>query len=51
MLELSVENLKHLEMDKKFICTDFSTNVFRQELTQLTYNSEDKIFVFFSNTF
>lgn len=51
MLELSVENLKHLNLNKKFICTDFSTNIFRQELQQLTFNSDDKVFVFFSNTF
>lgn len=51
MLELSIENLKDLEINKKFICSDFSTKEFRDELEQLTNNYEKRIFTFFSNTF
>lgn len=51
MLDLSIEKLKNLDLDKKFICADFSSRKFRHELKQLTKQSEDRLFVFFSNTF
>lgn len=52
MLELSIERMKNIEnVNKNFICADFSTNEFRREVTQLTVGDDVKIFTFFSNTF
>lgn len=52
MLELSIERMQNIEnVNKNFICADFSTNEFRREVTQLTVNDDVKIFTFFSNTF
>jgi len=52
MLELSIKRMKNItNIEKHFICADFSTNEFRRELTQLTAKSEERIFTFFSNTF
>ena len=38
-------------MDKKYICADFSTNVCKRELTQMTSDYDGRIFAFLSNTF
>lgn len=52
MLELSLKRMKDIHnVEKNFICADFSTNEFKRELSQLTLNNEIKIFTFFSNTF
>lgn len=52
MLELSIERMKNIEnVNKNFICADFSTNEFRREVSQLTVGDDIKIFTFFSNTF
>lgn len=52
MLELSIKNMSNIETIKKeFICTDFSTDIFKRELNHITLNSENRIFAFFSNTF
>lgn len=52
MLQLSIERMKDINnVNKNFICADFSTNEFRRELSQLTINDDLKIFTFFSNTF
>ena len=52
MLELSIKKMKDItNIEKHFICADFSTNEFRRELTQLTIESQERIFTFFSNTF
>lgn len=52
MLELSIERMKKIKnVEKNFICADFSTNEFKRELSQLTINDDIKIFTFFSNTF
>lgn len=52
MLELSINKMDHINnIEKYFICADFSTNEFRRELTQLTTRSDERIFTFFSNTF
>ncbi len=52
MLELSIKRMRDIaNIDKHFICADFSTNEFKRELTQLTAKSEERIFTFFSNTF
>lgn len=52
MLQLSIERMKDINnVNKNFICADFSTNEFRRELSQLTINYDLKIFTFFSNTF
>ena len=52
MLNLSIKRMKNIKnINKHFICADFSTNEFRRELTQLTAKSEKRIFTFFSNTF
>jgi len=52
MLELSIKNLSDIKnIQKEFICADFSTDIFKRELTHMTSNSDKRIFVFFSNTF
>jgi SAM-dependent methyltransferase len=52
MLELSIERMKNINnVNKNFICADFSTNEFRREVSQLTVSNDVKIFTFFSNTF
>ena len=51
MLNLSINNLKNIDINKSFICADFSSKNFRLELEQLTKGYENRIFVFFSNTF
>lgn len=52
MLELSIKKMEKIDgIDKNFICADFSTNEFRRELSQLTLDSDERIFTFFSNTF
>jgi hypothetical protein len=52
MLDLSIKRMKDIEnINKNFICADFSTNEFKRELSQLTLNDDLKIFTFFSNTF
>ncbi len=51
MLKLSIENVKELKMNKNFICADFSTKHFRLELEHSSKWYDDRIFVFFSNTF
>jgi len=52
MLELSIKKMENINnIEKYFICADFSTNEFRRELTQLTTKSNERIFTFFSNTF
>jgi hypothetical protein len=52
MLELSIKKMEKIKKtDKNFICADFSTNEFRRELSQLTIDSDERVFTFFSNTF
>jgi uncharacterized SAM-dependent methyltransferase len=52
MLDLSIERMKKIKnVEKNFICADFSTNEFKRELSQLTINDDIRIFTFFSNTF
>lgn len=52
MLELSIERMKNIHnVNKNFICADFSTTEFRREVSQLTINNDIKVFTFFSNTF
>lgn len=52
MLELSIKRMEKINnIEKYFICADFSTNEFKRELSQLASNSDTKIFTFFSNTF
>lgn len=52
MLELSINRMEKINnIEKNFICADFSTNEFKRELSQLTAKSDLKIFTFFSNTF
>lgn len=52
MLELSIKKMEWINnIDKNFICADFSTNEFKRELSQLTAESDEKTFTFFSNTF
>ena len=52
MLELSINRMEWINnVEKNFICADFSTNEFKRELNQLTSNSDEKVFTFFSNTF
>jgi len=52
MLELSIKRMEKIKkIEQYFICADFSTNEFKRELSQLTSNSDERIFTFFSNTF
>jgi len=52
MLEYAIENLKNVKnVNKTFICADFSANNFRSEMVQLTSSCNKRIFAFFSNTF
>ncbi|MFZ2150879.1 MAG: L-histidine N(alpha)-methyltransferase [Candidatus Absconditicoccaceae bacterium] len=52
MLELSIKRMEKINnIEKYFICADFSTNEFKRELSQLASSSDSKIFTFFSNTF
>ncbi len=52
MLELSIKRMNKIKnIEKYFICADFSTNEFRRELSQFTSGSSMRIFTFFSNTF
>lgn len=52
MLELSIKRMEKItNVEKYFICADFSTNEFRRELTQFTTQADERIFTFFSNTF
>lgn len=53
MLLLASKNLEGLDMEKKFVCADFSSTEFKNEISNLVWNnqSEKKVFSFFSNTF
>jgi hypothetical protein len=51
MLSLSIENLKDINCNKKFICSDFTKRSFRLELHEMTKKYDERIFAFFSNTF
>lgn len=52
MLQLSIDRLADLpDLNKVFVCSDFSTQDFRIELTQMTKEYKNRIFAFFSNTF
>ena len=52
MLDSSIKNLKDVKnVNKKYICADFSTNVFKRELTHMTINYDKRVFAFLSNTF
>lgn len=52
MLSMSIKNLLEFKsMDKKYVCADFSTNVFKRELTQMTSGYDGRVFAFLSNTF
>lgn len=52
MLELSIKNLSNIKnIQKEFICADFSTDIFKRELTHMTSKWDKRIFAFFSNTF
>lgn len=52
MLQLSIDRLSDLpDLNKVFLCSDFSTQDFRIELTQMTKEYKNRIFAFFSNTF
>lgn len=50
MLDLSSDNLSEIKnVNKQFICADFSSKIFRTELSNIS--SKNRLFVFFSNTF
>lgn len=51
MLKLSEKNLKKIEAKKKFVCADFSSFEFKNEIDNLTKRNQKRIFTFFSNTF
>ncbi len=52
MLELSIKKMNLIKnVEKNFICADFSTNEFKRELSQLTSGADERMFTFFSNTF
>ena len=51
MLYLSEKTLKDVSTTKTFVCADFSSVDFKNEINNLTYNGNKRIFSFFSNTF
>jgi len=51
MLRLSEENLKEIDVNKKFVCADFSSIEFKNEVHNITKANQKKVFSFFSNTF
>jgi len=51
MLILAKNNLKDLNIEKNFVCADFSSMEFKNEISNLVWNNQKKIFSFFSNTF
>ncbi len=51
MLLLAKDNLKDIDIDKEFICADFSSNEFKNEIYSLSWNKNKRVFSFFSNTF
>jgi len=51
MLKLSEKNLENLNINKKLICADFSSEKFIDEIYKLTKKYDKRIFTFFSNTF
>ncbi len=51
MLKLSEQNLKNIDVNKKFVCADFSSLEFKNEIDNLTIKNQKRIFSFFSNTF
>jgi hypothetical protein len=51
MLKLSETNLKDIDIDKKFVCADFSSIEFKNEIHNITKRKQKRIFSFFSNTF
>ncbi len=51
MLKLSEKQLSHLNINKKLICADFSSEKFIDEIYRITKKYDKRIFTFFSNTF
>jgi len=51
MLRLSQKNLKDLDINKKFVCADFSSIEFKNEIHNITDRNKKRVFSFFSNTF
>jgi hypothetical protein len=51
MLKLSEKNLKNTFKNKKFVCADFSSFEFKNEIENLTTRNQKRVFSFFSNTF
>lgn len=51
MLKLSEVNLKNTYQNKKFVCADFSSFEFKNEIENLTKRGQKRVFSFFSNTF
>lgn len=51
MLKLSEKNLIKTYTNKKFVCADFSSFEFKNEIENLTTKNQKRVFSFFSNTF
>jgi len=51
MLNLANKNLAEINIDKKFVCADFSSIEFKNEIDSLVKDGKKRIFSFFSNTF
>jgi hypothetical protein len=51
MLRMSEKKLKEIDIDKKFVCADFSSIEFKNEVHNITKRNQKRVFSFFSNTF
>lgn len=51
MIDMSVENLKELKNNKKFLRADFWSDEFKSEINNLCKNYDRKVFAFFGGTF
>ncbi len=51
MIQMSSDNLKELNNDKKFLRADFGSDEFKNEINNLCKNYDRKVFAFFGGTF
>ncbi len=51
MLFLAEKNLENVDTKKKFVCADFSSLDFKNEIQNITTRGQKRVFSFFSNTF
>ena len=49
-LELAREKIKHIDIPKHFLCADFGSRRFRDEIAELTKDHDIRVYAFFSAT-